>query len=199
MKKNAFAFLFLSFIFISCGQSIKLSDEDYNWMPYTGNETLVFKSNTGETDTIYFIRKDTVWGMPDPAVSTNKYEIVGIFCRHSDGYTGSEKFRYLENYFLEIKKNMNKRAELVFGLATKNAKFYRLSSVKIDSLSKVSPTSVTVSNNHYGDVYIIEAEDYLGSLSSRSDYVTKLYWSKSKGLIRYDKQDSSYWELGNEY
>ena len=43
-------------------------------------------------------------------------------------------------------------------------------------------------------VYIIEDEDWV-NFKKRSDYITKIYWSKSKGLIRYDKKDSVYWEL----
>jgi hypothetical protein len=38
-------------------------------------------------------------------------------------------------------------------------------------------------------------EDYFGFLYQRSDFVTKVYWSKSKGLVRYDKKDGVYWEL----
>ena len=34
--------------------------------------------------------------------------------------------------------------------------------------------------------------------SGRDDFVMKVYWSKSKGLIRYDKKNGVYWELVDE-
>lgn len=46
----------------------------------------------------------------------------------------------------------------------------------------------------YNDVYIIDDEDWL-NFKQRSNYVKKLYWSKSEGLIRYDKQEGVFWEL----
>ncbi len=46
----------------------------------------------------------------------------------------------------------------------------------------------------YTDVYVLNGEDELG-YGKRSDFITMLYWSKSQGLLRYDKKDSVYWEL----
>ena len=126
MKKQHILFLFPLLFLVSCGRIVKLSEEDYSWMPYKGNETLVFKSSTNETDTIFFIRKDTLWGLPYPALSTSKYEIAAIFCKHSDPYIGKNEHRYLENYFFEIKKMILLVAphtswkDILVGLATRS-------------------------------------------------------------------------------
>lgn len=198
MKSNSFILFLLSMSLISCGQTYRLSEDDYTWMPYKGDETLVFKSSTGDTDTIFLLKKDTLWGYPDPIMSTSKYEVAAIFCRHSDASTRSNEHRYLENYFFEIKKTKSRRAELVFDLSAKDANFYRLSKIKIDSLNKIEPVTLQTSYGQYDDVYVIEGEDWLGSFYQRSNFVTKLYWSKSSGLVRYDKKDGVYWELMNE-
>lgn len=198
MKKPLTFFVSSTLFLLSCGHTVRLSEEDYSWMPYKGNEALTFKSNTEETDTIFFIRKDTLWGLPDPALSTNQYEIAAIFCKHTDPYTDNNQHRYLESYFFEIKKTMSKKAELVIGLSTKDAHFYRLSKIRIDSLSKIKPETLQTSDGQYDDVYVIEGEDYLGSFYQRSNFVTKLYWSKSRGLVRYDKKNGIYWELIKE-
>ncbi len=197
MKKQFVLFVSLLLLLVSCGRTNRLSEEDYSWMPYKGNETLVFKSNKGEFDTIFFIRKDTLWGLPDPVLSTNKYEIAAIFCKHSDPNVITGKNRYLEGYFLKIKKTMTKRAELFVDLSAKDAKFYRLTPIKIDSLSKIKPLILQTFDGKYDDVYILESEDYLETFSDRSNYVIRLYWSKSNGLIRYDKNYGVYWELVN--
>ena len=197
MKRQLNLFI-ISIIILSCGQTVRLSKNDYSWMPYKGNEVHVFKSNTGDTDTIFFTRKDTLWGSPDPALSFNEYEIVAIFSKRSDPYM-SNGHRYLEGYFIKIKKTMSRKAELVIDLSAKEAKFYKLSAIKLDSLSKVKTLSFTTSYGQYDDVYIINSEDYLGTFEEHSNYVIKVYWSKSEGLIRYDKKECIYWELIKKY
>ena len=168
-------------------------------MPYNGNEILVFSSNAGETDTIFFLQKDTLIAYPEAQSLNGKtYEVVRIFCRHSDAWPPDGKHRYLDNDFVELKKSKDKIARLDFHLSAKDAHFYRLTGIRIDSLSQQPLSSFVTKSKTYNDVYIISAEDWL-NFKQRSDYVTKLYWSKSEGLIRYDKQDSVYWELTNKY
>jgi hypothetical protein len=195
MKKQIILFCFSVLFLVSCGQTNRLSEEDYSWMPYNGDETLVFKSNTGETDTIFLLKKDTLWGYPDPALSTSKYEVAAIFCNHSGRNKQNTGRSY---YFFKVQKAKDNRAELVFDLSAKGAVFYRLSSVKIDSLSKVNLVSLETSYGKYDDVFIIYPDDYAKDFDNRSNFVTKLYWSKSGGLIRYDKKDGVYWELMKE-
>lgn len=192
MTKKQYLFLLLALILASCDRTYRLSEEDYAWMPYKGNETLVFKSNAGDTDTIFLLKKSTMLAYPDPlSLNGAKYEVLSVSCRHSDQYTSSGQHRYLEGTFFEVKKSMDRRAEIAILLAARDACFYRLSRIKTDSLSKVKPIFYAGCN----DVYIIDPEDYSGNFHERSDYITKLYWSRSKGLIRYDKKDNIYWEL----
>lgn len=200
MKKQLILCACSLFYLLSCGQLNKLSGEDYSWMPYKGDETLVFKSKTGETDTIFLLKKDTLIAYPEAQTLNGiKYEVVSVICKHSDSNTSQDKRRYLENVFLEVGKSKDRRAEIVIHLSAKDANFYRLSKIKTDSLNKIKPGTLQTSSGRYDDVYVIEGEDYLGSFYQRSNFVTKLYWSKSKGLIRYEKKDGVYWELEHKY
>jgi hypothetical protein len=194
MIRQFILFLFSAFFLMSCGgQTNRLLEEDYSWMPYRGNETLVFKSSTGYTDTIFILEKDTLLAYPEAQTLNGiKYEVVSVFCNH---YGQSKQNTGRSYYFFKVQKAKDNRAELVFDLSAKGAKFYRLIPIKIDSLSKVNPLSLQISSGKYDDVYVIYPDDYAKDFYSRNDYVTKLYWSKSKGLIRYDKKDSIYWEL----
>jgi hypothetical protein len=183
----------------SCRGTYRLSEEDHRWMPYNGNEKLVFCSNSGDTDTIFFLKKDTLIAYPEAQSLNGKtYEVVRIFCRHSDSWLPDGSHRYLDNDFVELKKSKDKKARLHFNLSVKDAKFYRLTGIMIDSLAQQPSTSLATKHKTYNDVYLIEDVDWL-DFKQRSDYVTKLYWSKSEGLIRYDKQDGSYWELTKKY
>ena len=182
----------------SCRGTYRLSEKEHDWMPYKGNEILVFISNTGDTDTILFLQKDTLIAYPEAQSLNGKtYEVVIIVCRHTDQLRDGG-YRYLDNDFVELKKSKDKKARLHFNLSTKDANFYRLTGIRIDSLAQLKFTSLVTKHKTYNDVYVIDDEDWL-NFKQRGDYVTKLYWSKSEGLIRYDKQDSVYWELTKKY
>jgi len=168
-------------------------------MPYSGTETLVFSSNTGDTDTIFFLKKDTLLAYPEAQrLNGVQYEVVSIVCKHSDTWPPDGKHRYLENYFIELQKSKDGKARLDIGLAAKDAHFYRLQGPKVDSLEKEKTTILQTKQKLYTDIYIINGVDWL-NFKQRSDFVAKVYWSKSEGLIRYDKQDSVYWELTKKY
>jgi hypothetical protein len=73
-----------------------------------------------------------------------------------------------------------------------------LTGISIDSLAAIPQSSIVTKTKNNDDVYMIYPEDYL-NFKQRNNYITKLYSSKSEGLIRYDKQDSVYWELVKKY
>ena len=187
--KFIIAILVVSFL-TSCRGSYRLSEEEHEWIPYKGNETLVFSSNTNDIDTIFFIQKETLIAYPEAqALNGKTYEMVRIFAKYSNDVSRD---------FVELRKSKDKKARLHFNLWAKDAVFYRLTGISIDSLSQQAPTSFKTESKTYNDVYIIDDEDWL-NFKQRNNYVTKLYWSKSEGLIRYDKQDSVYWELTKKY
>jgi hypothetical protein len=166
-------------------------------MPYKGNETLVFRSNAGVTDTIFLLKKDTMIAYPEAQAIINEHtcQLVSIFCKHSDPSPPDHQHRYLENYFVAIDKKLDKRASLDISLLAEDAVFYKISSTRIDSLQNVRFISLQTKMTQYNDVYVIEDEAWMDSFTSRSDFITKVYWSKSKGLVRYDKKANVYWEL----
>ena len=53
---------------------------------------------------------------------------------------------------------------------------------------------MTISNNLYQDVSVIEDVFYVNTYS---DYVKTMYYSKSKGIIKYITPDGNVWELIN--
>ncbi|HMR85741.1 MAG TPA: hypothetical protein PKE30_21510 [Niabella sp.] len=193
MKKQLILFLLSLLFLVSCGQTNKLSEEDYSWMPYKGDETLVFKSNLEETDTLFILKKDTLLAYPEAqALNGIKYEEVSVFCNHFGRNNRNTGRSY---YFFKVQRAKDNRTELAFDLSAEGAGFYRISSVKIDSLSNVNLVSVETSYGKYDDVYIIYPDDYGKDFYNRSNFVSKLYWSKTRGLVRYDKKGGVYWEL----
>lgn len=188
-------FSIFALTFVSCNKTIHLTKADRRWMPYLGNESLVFKANSSEMDTIYLIGKDTLWGHPDPLFSLRKYEILSVFSRFKDMYDDGVNFRYLQNTFISIKRTINSGSDLLINFNSKSAKFYRFNPIRIDSLNSVEPKTFRVGQSIYNDVYVFNSEDDNGLYKERNDYITKIYWSKSRGVVRFDKQRGEYWEL----
>jgi hypothetical protein len=191
--------LLVAFFLLSCTRNYKLSPDDYSWMPYKGNEILVFSSNLGETDTIFFIKKDTTIAYPEAqALFGRTYEEVGVFCKHSAESLAAGEKLYGEGYFATLKKSKDKKARLDISLKAKDSWFYRIEGVRLDSLKKLKPMVLKTKNKVYNDVYIVEDIDWM-NLKQRSNYVTNVYWSKSEGVVRFDKQNNVYWELTNKF
>jgi len=200
MKRQKFFFLFSLSFLMSCSRTNRLSIDDYKWMPYTGKETLVFKSNTEVEDTIFLLKKDTLLGYADPlSINGLEYEVLSIFVKYTDPFSADIKKPYNENRFFEINKGKDNKAELNIIFFSAHSTFYRLSNIKLDSLDKVKPSVLQTKSAQYNDVYVINGEDYMGNYTERSNFITKLYWSKSNGLIRYDKKDAVYWELAKKW
>lgn len=192
---------FLSYYFIgilSCTRTNNLSIQEYGWMPYIGNETLIFQSNSGNFDTIFLLQKDTNYGYTNQYSAINyRYDVLSVFCRHTDEYIDGKKY-YADNHLLQIIKGRNKDAEFNLKVLAEDACLYRLSKISLDSLGRIKPIRLVTQNQTFDDVYIIPGEDHSG-YGKRSNFITKAYWSKAHGLIRYDKKDSIYWELSKKY
>jgi hypothetical protein len=192
--KIQFILFFISLLLNSCfSRTHKLTEEDFKWMPYKGDETLVFKSNTGDTNRIFILEKDTVLDYPEAqALNGRVYEVVSVFCNH---YSRDNQGKGRTYDFFKVQKAKDNRTEMVFDLSFDDIEFDRIRPVKIDSLTKMAPIKLQTSFGQYDDVYIIYPDDIGMYFENRSSFVTKLYWSKSNGLVRYDKKDNVYWEL----
>lgn len=182
----------------SCGKTIRLADKDFRWIPYKGTEILVFNSNTGDTDTIFLLGADKQSIPSDPldAFPTN-LEHFSIGMRHSDPNPPSGNQRYLESEFLELSVGEGKEPYLSIHFASKDSWFYGGSFLDLKDLDTIKQVTLDTKTNKYTDIIILTPES--NEYSDRSNFLTKLYWSKSEGLIRYNKQDSVYWELTKKY
>jgi len=185
MTTLKFIVIFLTFIFVtSCDRTIRLAKKDFRWVPYKGNETLVFNSNTGETDTIFLIGTDRQTSPNDPlAIFPTNLEHYTIAARHSDPTPPSGNHRYLENIFLEVSASKQKSAYLTLQHAGKDAWFYGGSFMDLKDLDTIKFISLSTNLKTYNDIIILNPES--NKYFDRSNFITKVYWSKSEGLIRF--------------
>ncbi len=195
MKKTVF-FIPLVILLASCGTRYHvLSAEDIQWMPYNGHETLVFHSNNGKTDTIFFLKKDETVAYPEAqAVNGVTYQVQSIFAKHSDSIAGNVGRRYIEGPFVELRKTKTNKAKLIFLLSSKDATFYQADGTRIEDLKNRKPISIATEFGQFRDVYVIDSLDS-STYYQRDNFVSRIYWSKSQGLVRYDQKNGVYWDL----
>ena len=185
-------------VLTSCGKTIRLAEKDFRWIPYKGNETLVFGSNTGDTDTIFFIGTSRQTAPSDPLdIFPTNLEHFTIAARHSDPSPPSGNHRYLESVFLELSASGYQSPYLTLHHTGKDAWFYGGGFMELKDLDTIKLISLATKLKTYNDIILLSPES--NEYSDRSNFITKIYWSKSEGLIRYDKQDSVYWELTKKY
>jgi len=120
-------------------------------------------------------------------------ERLSVFVNHTD----PNNDRYLFNTCFEIESNTPESdTKLRFGLAAKDSRFYD-SNRTLTELSGLPMTTLKIENEIITDVLTIK--DAERNFESRSNFIEKVYWSKSKGYVGFDKKDSTKWRLSNQY
>jgi len=188
---------------MSCGsKTYKLSDSDFDWVPYKGKDTLVFTSNTGDTDTL-FLRNGKRY---------MDYKVDPLSMTPSDS-TENFDISYKYNYFDTIQKINNfgvfpliimKRTKegatnIGFSITRNKAYFDGMKFFEIEHLKNLKLVTIEANLKKYDDVFIIVPDTSSLKNSNRNDYVLKMYWSKSQGLIRFDKNNNIYYTLTKKY
>lgn len=194
MGRNAL--IAMTMFFFGCGKNYSLSKSDLRWNPYKGGEVLVFKSNQGDTDTIYVRIIEKAKTDDDPlAASPNKREVLNVVVKHTNPTPTNSKDQ-MEDSFLELYAARDKNTLIDFDLMAKNSWFYG-ESFYINDLNRLKESTLDINGNIYKDVVVIEPQEKIRNeyYDEREEFVTKIYWSKSKGYIRYDLKNGVFWEL----
>ncbi len=196
-------FTILSLILIvlfACGKNIKLTDKDFRWVPYKGNEILVYTSNTGDTDTL-FLKGPTRESAPtDPLdVFPTNCDIFSIGMKYYDKDLSNYNRNYQESDFINLSIEEKNEAYLSIHFIKNDTWFYGGSFLKLKDLDTIKQLTLETKENRFTDVIILKPDSDSAKFSDRIDYISTLYWSKSEGLIRYDKKGGVYWELTHKY
>ena len=197
IKKYLLAFLLLT----SCnGPTYKIPADDYKLVPYNGYEVLVFKSNKGDTDTIFlqgsrkFVSPDNQWSFPIKHI-----EHFVVLSKRSDAYSNSGKNSYLDSLSLITLFN-DGTTKIRIEFSAKHADLYSNQTFTKQDFLHLTDTTLEIDGKRNNDVLIIKADEIVkdsigGKSIERPNTITKLYWSKQQGIVRYDKLDGEYWRL----
>ncbi len=198
-KVNHIALSILIVLLCGCRTTNRLTEDDLRWIPYEGNEILVFNSDSGESDTIFLLGISRYINPSDPLdIFPKKLEHLTILARSSDpNPPRGVEHRYLERAFLELSRTVSGSSYLTIHHSGKDAWFYGGSFLPLNDLDTMTSITLETKSGTYKDVlkFKPESDEY----SNRGNFIDAVYWSKSAGLIRYDKRDGVIWTIGERY
>jgi len=180
------ALLFFFFLIIK-SKHYKLSHKDLSIIPYKGNEELVFRSNTNDTFTMQLAGYERSATLASNGLKKEKFDHYNLVYNHE---LPDKTVR--QDFFCLLTAGKNNQVFLgIFLDGVKSSKFR--GSISMSSERLIDFNGKGDSINNMGDIIIVPNED---SVSGNSD-IHKVYWSRSKGLVRFNMADSVYFELIN--
>ena len=176
-----------------CGEYIRLTENEKKWNPYLPNEILVFKSHDMEIDTIFI--KEIIDGRFHQGQAPRKYydERLGVYALHSDNIY--KNYLYA-NPLLDISAGTpEKESEIEFNIISSGF-YFNNNRFSINELEKLETITIKTPFGVISDV--IQLND-ISNYKYPENKIRKIYWSKNLGVIRFEKNDSIFWELINKY
>jgi len=183
---------------VSCKSSYKLTTSEKAFNPYAAGDILVFKANTGETDTVFILEIERMKGPIDQlAIFPDKAEHLNVFVRHSDPSPPRGIQRYLENNFLEIHKWNRQTATVDFDFSASSAWFYGGNGLNMTDFLNSQKHELTIGSVKYTDIVVLNSGNT--EYRERNNFISKIYWSISKGYVKFDLFNGKTWELIGKY
>ncbi|HVV53697.1 MAG TPA: hypothetical protein VHC47_00140 [Mucilaginibacter sp.] len=141
-----------------------------------------------------FVSPENQWSFPLKHI---EHEV--LVSRRSDPNPKSDTIRYLDSLTMMTLFN-DGATKLEIQFSTKNGWLYTNEVYTKDQFLYLPDTVLKIGAIQYHDVLIVAPNETItdvknGKTVPRSNAISKLYWSKSHGIIRYDKPDGEYWEL----
>ncbi|WP_420400266.1 hypothetical protein [Flagellimonas sp.] len=177
----------LGYIFTNPFRTKKLTKQEKQSIPYNGNEVLVFKSNKSEIDTIR-ITEITVREHPP--------NLGDMFWAKSKEILRVQSDKDCENcdeIITVAKQNYTSEIRVSFDLILNEKRYYHGTDLK--TLMKLKPKKLKISGMELNDVVRIDRK----SKKSHSGHIDRIYWSKSKGIVRIEINSDYHWELINGF
>lgn len=166
-----------------------LTSKEKSWNPYKEGQVLIFESSNYERDTIHIEKVD--FGFPD-GLGVEYYEFLKVFSKRSSSPDLGEYFSKTFGFLTIAAKSEKEPSYIEFGIEVQNAQFIERQHYSFEDLSELAETWLTIPYGKFDDVIVIGNKTNYSSIPKA---IETIYWSKSKGYIRLDKYDGTYWEL----
>jgi hypothetical protein len=184
MNKLCYLIIFVAFLTFICSCNKKCEDEEgkltveeLSWIPYSGGETLIFKGNNNQTDTLK-VDDNVIYNTPVTGMNSSSCEPKqqSMICKIS----GSMRA-------MDISTNHKNEW-------SPDGKPYILTSVAVFNFMDYNPQSnILINGITYNDVYIMNVDTSLFTNKN----IWRIYYTKQNGILRYDLTHGEQWEKIN--
>jgi|GEM_PF-2826738 len=179
---------------LSCSTNSGLTDRDLMINPYKEGDFFVFSNYKGGVDTFFVERVQRYKAEVDPLdVIPKHYEVLEVVIRYPNSTLLNGQRSYDRDVFFDLSAAKNGNTLIGFRFKSKGVKFYSEKRYSKFILEEKRLSSLNTKNHIYTDVLKIKSLDT--EYEQRSDFITAIYWSKSKGYVRYDLKNGTYSEL----
>ncbi|WP_321308114.1 hypothetical protein [Marinifilum fragile] len=164
--KEIILYLFVAMLSVSCTDNISRKESKY--MPYDSGDVLVFENPKNTLLDTIFISKIDRYVSDGPKIYFN--ESIKAYDKKGDYiiHLSAGYLKYPDSY-LKIR-----------GLSGRHC---------IKDLNKKTEISLSTRTMSFDDVILIEKE------SGGNSEIIKIYWSKSKGIVQFEKDNHTIWQL----
>lgn len=196
--KHLFVLSSICLVLFSCGPTHRIPEAAYAYLPYAGNEILVFESNLGEADTMFLTGTDRRINPTDPLdFFPTRVEHFTVGVQFTDPSPPGGMQRYLRGTFVELSMSADDAPWLDIDFKAKDAVFYGASRLALHDFDQLPVISLPLGDSLLHDIVVFE--DHRKEYYERSNHVERLYWSKREGLVRYDKKGQETWVLKRKF
>ncbi|HRH51582.1 MAG TPA: hypothetical protein PLP23_22730 [Panacibacter sp.] len=196
------AFFVLVAAIFSCHRVYHIPDKDKKWLPYKGNETLVFADVGNNFDTVALMGFETSQVYIDSRpISPGEAEQIRLISLYNDSDTINDRYRKARSSLVFQSAGTQNNSFIGINFYAKNARFSPTKSYTPDYFDTATTITIATRLKKYDDVIILlpdVVEDSNFKYNQKANFISKLYWSKSDGIVRYDKNSNS-WELVEKY
>ncbi len=177
----------LFLIAAACDKSSLTSDEK-SWNPYSRNQKLVFRLENGRLDTL------EIWQVIDgrfpEGIGARANERLRITAKHRE--TESKRSHELSLLYI-LAQWESEPSKIDFEFFLPNNTFWGRG-YPINELERFKEISIQTGYGNFDDVIVIEDNS---RRPYEKDDIKIIFWSKSRGYVRFEKYDGSLGELIN--
>jgi hypothetical protein len=152
------------------------------WNPYQSGDTLIFQSSTFALDTIIITGFITD--------QQKDYRTSTIQCSYLENAPSNPHQKDTVNAFIAaFTSDIHDQTFLTINLSRSFARFNPFVAKSISHLETIRPRMMVTPYETYTDVLAFETDCTVTANNrdqSESTFVSKIYWSKSQGLVQYD-------------
>lgn len=162
------------------------------WNPYKALDVLVFESSQKQRDSIFINQVAEYRNGNSDVISVNA-ELIK---------RSAPPQQHIEGPLLTLTGSEASTVLIDISLRTGSAVFGPFTSKRISWLDSLPKENVVVNDIEYKDVWVLEPDSNAAGYrqaATGNNFVKKIWWSKTKGLIQYEMKDSITWKLAKKY